>query len=68
MEAAESRFMLEWADIEEAAKKEEENTVGGGAIAGLGVGAQGEPGVSKKAQKKHTTTLKRKKLTDFVKQ
>jgi hypothetical protein len=67
LDSAEARFMLEWADIEEAAKKEEENTVGGGAIAGLGVGAQGEPGVSKKAQKKHTDVLKRKKLSDFVK-
>jgi len=67
LDSAEARFMLEWADIEEAAKKEEENTVGGGAIAGLGVGAQGEPGVSKKAQKKHTGVLKRKKLSDFVK-
>ena len=67
LDSAEARFMLEWADIEEAAEKEEENSVGGGAIAGLGVGAQGEPGVSKKAQKKHTGVLKRKKLSDFVK-
>jgi|TARA_R110002074_G_scaffold396691_1_gene586340 hypothetical protein len=67
LEAAEARFMLEYADIEEAAA-EEENTVGSGAIAGLGVGAQGEPGVSKKAQKKHKTrVLKRKKLADFGK-
>jgi hypothetical protein len=69
LESAEARFMLEYADIEEAAKKEEENTVGGGAIAGLGVGAQGEPSVSKKAQQKHKTrVLKRKKLADFVKE
>lgn len=33
--------------------EEEGNTAGGGAIAGLGVGPQGEPGVSKKNQKKH---------------
>jgi len=69
LESAEARFMLEYADIEEAAKKEEENTVGGGAIAGLGVGAQGEPGVSKKAQQKHKTrVVKRKKLADFAKE
>lgn len=29
------------------------NNVGGGAIAGLGVGAQGEPGMSRSNQKKH---------------
>lgn len=28
------------------------NNVGGGNVAGLGVGAQGEPGVSKKTKKK----------------
>ena len=33
--------------------EEEGTTAGGGAIAGLGVGPQGEPGVSKKNQKKH---------------
>ena len=66
IQSAEARVMLEWADIEEAAK-EEENTVGGGAIAGLGVGAQGEPGISKETQKKHKKrVLKRKSLTDFV--
>ena len=59
---AESRFIYEWADIIEASEKEE-NSVGGGAIAGLGVGAQGEPGVSKKAQKKY----KRKNFKDFAK-
>jgi len=60
---AENRFINEWADIIEATDKEE-NSVGGGAIAGLGVGAQGEPGVSKKAQKKHT----RKNFKDFAKE
>jgi hypothetical protein len=59
---AESRFIYEWADIIEASEKEE-NSVGGGAIAGLGVGAQGEPGVSKKAQKKY----KRKNFKDIAK-
>jgi len=43
--------------IAEAAKREidEEpaNAVGGGNIAGLGIGPDGEPGVSKKNQKKH---------------
>lgn len=29
------------------------NAVGGGNIAGMGVGAQGEPGVGKKAHKKY---------------
>jgi hypothetical protein len=33
--------------------EEEGTTASGGAIAGLGVGPQGEPGVSKKNQKKH---------------
>lgn len=61
---AESRFLFEWADIIEASEKEEMTGVGGGAIAGLGVGAQGEPGVSKKAQKKY----KRKNFKDFAKE
>ena len=61
---SELRFIEEWADIIEAAEKDEMTSVGGGAIAGLGVGAQGEPGVSKKAQKKH----KRKTIKDFAKQ
>ena len=61
---AENRFINEWADIIEASEKEEMTGVGSGAIAGLGVGAQGEPGVSKKAQKKHT----RKNFKDFAKE
>ena len=60
---AEERFINEWAEILEATDKEEMTSVGSGAIAGLGVGAQGEPGVSKKAQKKY----KRKNFKDFVK-
>ena len=41
--------------IEESAKTEDApiNSVGGGNIAGLGVGAQGEPGLTKKQQKKY---------------
>ena len=50
-------FIEEHHEIFEAAKKEvdEEPTmnVGSGAIAGLGVGAQGEPGVTKAQQKKY---------------
>ena len=71
---AEQRFINEYAFVLEEAQKVEEEpdemmTVGSGAIAGLGVGAQGEPGVSKKNQKKHKERiLKRKKLTDFVKE
>jgi len=41
---------------------EEVTGVGGGAIAGLGVGASGEPGVSKKAQGKY----KKKNFIDFM--
>ena len=61
---AENRFINEWADIIEASEKEEMTGVGSGAIAGLGFGAQGEPGVSKKAQKKY----KRKNFKDFAKE
>ena len=66
---AEDRFIIEWALIIAEAKDIEEEpdemmSVGSGAIAGLGVGAQGEPGVSKKAQKKY----KRKNFKDFAKE
>lgn len=48
--------------IAEAAKREMEeepvNNVGGGNIAGLGVGPDGEPGVSKKNQKKHKKRIR----------
>ena len=48
--------------IAEAAKREidEEpaNAVGGGNIAGLGIGPDGEPGVSKKNQKKHKKRIR----------
>jgi hypothetical protein len=41
--------------LEESAKTEDApiNSVGGGNIAGLGVGTQGEPGLTKKQQKKY---------------
>lgn len=57
------RFISENGDIiAEGAKKEidEEpaNVVGGGAIAGLGVGPDGEPGVSKSNQKKHKKRIR----------
>ena len=47
-------------------------TVGSGAIAGLGVGPQGEPGLTKSQQKKHkkraaSTSLPRKSFSDFLK-
>lgn len=48
--------------IAEAAKRdideEPANNVGGGNIAGLGVGPDGEPGVSKKTQKKHKKRIR----------
>lgn len=37
------------------------NSAGAGNIAGMGVGPQGEPGVSKKNQKKHKTRILRRK-------
>jgi hypothetical protein len=53
------KFLQEHTDLlEEASKEEEATTVGGGAIAGLGVGPQGEPGVSKANQKKHKKRVK----------
>lgn len=52
-EEAVQRFLEENSDILEEAEKKEMTSVGSGAIAGLGVGPQGEPGVSKAAQKKH---------------
>ena len=66
LEEALERFLEEYGDvIAEAAKKEVEeepvNNVGGGNIAGLGVGPQGEPGVSKKNQKKH-----KKRVRDLI--
>lgn len=47
-------------------------SVGSGAIAGLGVGPQGEPGLTKSQQKKHrkraaSTALPRKSFADFIK-
>lgn len=46
--------------IAEAAKIEEEpvNNVGGGNIAGVGVGANGEPGVTGKTKKKHKKRIR----------
>ena len=48
--------------IAEAAKheidEEPANAVGGGNIAGLGIGPDGEPGVSKKNQKKHKKRIR----------
>jgi len=63
LEEALERFLEEnGAIIAEAAKREMEeepvNNVGGGNIAGLGVGPDGEPGVSKKNQKKHKKRIR----------
>ena len=63
IDSALERFIKEYGNvIAEAAKKEVDeepaNNVGGGNIAGLGVGPQGEPGVSKKNQKKHKKRVK----------
>ena len=45
------------------------NAVGGGNIAGIGVGPQGEPGVTKKKKKDiiMQPMSKRKSFSDFVK-
>ena len=63
LEIALERFLSENETlIAEAAKREidEEpaNAVGGGNIAGLGIGPDGEPGVSKKYQKKHKKRIR----------
>lgn len=63
LEVALERFLSENETlIAEAAKREidEEpaNAVGGGNIAGLGIGPYGEPGVSKKNQKKHKKRIR----------
>lgn len=63
LDLALERFIKEWGPvIAEAAKREMEeeptNSVGGGAIAGLGIGPDGEPGVSKKNQKKHKKRIR----------
>jgi hypothetical protein len=63
IESALNRFVAENGNIiAEAAKKaideEPANSAGGGAIAGLGVGPDGEPGVSKKNQKKHKKRIR----------
>lgn len=58
------KFLNENSEVFEAAKERDEEavTVGSGAIAGLGVGPQGEPGLSKAAQKKH-----KKRIKDLIK-
>lgn len=59
------RFLEENSNvIAEAAEKKEMTGVGSGAIAGLGVGPQGEPGVSKAAQKRY----KKKNFKDLKKE
>tara|TARA_B100001057_G_scaffold416590_1_gene434707 strand:- start:14228 stop:14986 length:759 start_codon:yes stop_codon:yes gene_type:complete len=63
IETALERFVEEYGIIiAEAAKKEVEeepaNSAGGGGIAGIGIGPDGEPGVSKKKQKKHKKRVK----------
>ena len=63
LEVALERFLSENETlIAEAAKREidEEpaNAVGGGNIAGLGIGPDGEPGVSKKKHKKHKKRIR----------
>ena len=63
LEIALERFLSENETlIAEAARREidEEpaNAVGGGNIAGLGIGPDGEPGVSKKYQKKHKKRIR----------
>lgn len=52
------QFVEENAEVFEDAPT---NNVGGGAIAGVGVGPDGEPGVSRKKQKEYTSKNKKKK-------
>lgn len=46
--------------VENSVKEEIANAVGGGHIAGIGVGPNGEPGVTKKKQKEYTDKNKKK--------
>jgi uncharacterized protein (UPF0254 family) len=46
--------------VENSVKEEVANAVGGGHIAGIGVGPNGEPGVTKKKQKEYTDKNKKK--------
>lgn len=58
-------FVEEYSEILERVKEVEEEpavNVGSGAIAGLGVGAQGEPGLTKAQQKKY----KKKNFKDLI--
>lgn len=62
------KFLNENSEVFEAAKKVEEEpdemvSVGSGAIAGLGVGPQGEPGLTPAQQKKY----KKKNFKDLIK-
>lgn len=63
-EEAIQRFLEENNDILAEAEKKEMTSVGSGAIAGLGVGAQGEPGLTKAQQKKY----KKKNFKDLKKE
>ena len=55
IEKSAQQFVDEYLPLFEAKIKDEDinMTAGSGAIAGIGIGPDGEPGVSKKAQKKH---------------
>lgn len=61
---ATDRFLAEYGDVIVESEQKEMTTAGSGAIAGLGVGPQGEPGVSKAASKRY----KKKNLKDLIKQ
>ena len=58
-----------WLSKKYAVEDAPANAVGGGNIAGVGVGPQGEPGVYKKKKKDLVLapTLKRKTFTEFMK-
>ena len=58
-----NRFLEEYGDIVSESEQKEMTSAGSGAVAGLGVGAQGEPGISKAASKKY----KKKNFKDLVK-
>jgi hypothetical protein len=58
-----NRFLEEYGSIIMEQENKESVTAGSGAIAGLGVGPQGEPGLTPKASKKY----KKKNFKDLVK-
>jgi hypothetical protein len=58
-----ARFLEEYGDIILESEQKEMTSAGSGAIAGLGVGPQGEPGITKTVQKKY----KKKNFKELLK-